>query len=153
MTVRTPTIDTGRGAGPLSRDRLLIAAGLAVLIATIVAVVVWQTRGGDEAVVETPSATITEPAPLPAAPATPATTESATQSVVIVGSEEAAQRLRVALGEADAVRGAMGLSPLDTQIVVAATDAEAERIAAATQDANGIRVQLGLPEIPVTDLR
>ena len=150
MTVRTPTIVTGRSAGPFGRDRALVAAGLALLIATIVAVVVWQARGGDEVAVEAPAATISQPAQVSFAPAATAT---AVPTVVIVGSQEAAERLRAGLDEAEAVRAGMGLAPLETEIVVAATDAEAERIAAATQEANQIRAGLGLPEIPFTDLR
>jgi hypothetical protein len=150
MTVRTPSIVTGRSAGPFTRDRVLIAAGLAVALVTILAVMVWQARGGGEAAGEVPAATITQPVPQVIAP--PATTSEA-PNVVIVGSQAAADRLQMALNEADTLRGGMGLSPLDTQIIVAATEAEAEHIVAVTHETNLIRAQSGLPEMTITDLR
>jgi hypothetical protein len=150
MTVRTPTIVTGRSGGPFTRDRVLIAGGLAVALVTILAVVVWQTRGGDEAAGEAPATTITEPVPQAIAPPT---TKSEAPEVVIVGSQEAAERLQMALTEADTLRGGMGLPPLDTQVIVATTEAEAEHIVAVTHETNLIRAQSGLPEMTITDLR
>jgi hypothetical protein len=72
---------------------------------------------------------------------------------VIVASQEHADRLQAALAEADAVRDHMGLSPLQTEIIVVESDAEAERIIAATNDVNLIRAAEGLSAITVTDLR
>jgi hypothetical protein len=150
MTVRTPTIAGQREAGRITRVRALIGAGLALSLALIVGVVIWQARGDDTATVESPIATTSAPV---APPVATSSSDTASQSVVIVASQEHADRLQAALAEADAVRDHMGLAPLQADIIVVSSEAEAERIIAATNDVNVIRAAEGLPEIQVTDLR
>lgn len=137
----------------------------AVTLALLGGALLWQTRSASETAAPGTTTAVGAPsegtAPMgglaesyrDAQQAAPSTTASAVPSIVIVGSQAAAARLRADLDGDTAGRDWIGLSPLDVQIIVAATDAEAEILVAAVHDVNRLRAGLGLPETTITDLR
>jgi hypothetical protein len=73
--------------------------------------------------------------------------------VYLVGSEEAAARVRVAITERERVRAAFGTPPANVHIVAVHSVEEEITIIQASTELDAVRGGMGLPGVMVIDLR
>jgi len=137
----------GKGKTPV-----LIVAGAA--LALLITVVAWQIANRDDEAATTGTiSTTTELTTGTSAVASDASTTPEAPMVYIVATDEEATRLRLALGEADAIRYQMGLPAMDVTVMVAATHDEHDQVLRFVAEINADRDGESLPAYRIVNLR